>query len=217
MLPEGGIISQCHTSLPLPLPLPQRLPEDVWTNARLDVTHPEPSGPSPGAVPVFIAHFISLVGRLNVSLQLKQDLDCLAFSRVSQNNLCCTSPGTQTKNMLWWSNIMSLHPYGWITIIICPKFKTTSYSLIHWFNSFEFKCVSDWNAGICCTSQNNSKQNMIQLKLHQFIQSQTDLNIRKCFLALSTKDFKTKIKITLINWVNFNTKYDWKKLLFKTT
>ncbi len=122
-------------------PLPQRLPEDVWTHARRDVMHPEPSGPSPGAMPVFISRFISLVRRLNVSLQLKQDLDCLAFSSVSQNNLCCTSPGTQ--NMLWskhhvpaplWMNHCSV-----LENIICPNFKTTTYSLIHWFNSFQIR------------------------------------------------------------------------------
>lgn len=38
--------------------------------------HPEPSCPSPGAVPAFISHLISLAGRLNVSLRLEHSEAC---------------------------------------------------------------------------------------------------------------------------------------------
>lgn len=40
--------------------------------------------------------------------------------------------------------------------IICPNFKTR-HSLLHWFNSFQFKFVSDWNTRMNNRSQNNTK------------------------------------------------------------
>lgn len=99
----GGrhLLTVSHSPASFSPPLSQRLPEDVWTHARRDVMHHEPSGPHSWsrARVYFLFYIISSMFEC-VTADETGLLDCLAFSNMSQNKLCCTLPGTKKQNML---------------------------------------------------------------------------------------------------------------------
>lgn len=113
MPPEGGIFSQCHTRLPLSplLFLSGSLTMSGHTLGEMSCTT-SLQAPTPGAVPVFISCFISLVRCLNVSLQMKQDYQTVQHSATCLKTSSAVPCLGQKNKICYDSYIMSLHPYG---------------------------------------------------------------------------------------------------------
>lgn len=169
-------LTMSHSPASSSPPLPQRLPEDVWTSARPDVTHPEPSGLSWSRARVYFPFYIiswmfEWVSAAETAFRL--------FSiqqRVPKQPLLYLAWDANTKYVMiqhhvpasiWMNHYHNLSKIQNNIQFINSLIQVISIQLWLWRE----------HGDLCCVS----KQYMIQFKLNQFIRSLADLNIRKSF------------------------------------